>query len=117
MSFTDLLTLPLTATGSETPTLFPFPFPFHLTFAVIGFIFFGLSFIRFKRPYQLLFAIGIPLSLLLWVADGSRNLYYGIGLMELVIILAALITSIVMKPKEDEAASADTSGKTEDTEE
>lgn len=116
MRFTDLLTTSLLAAETEAPTIFPFPFSFHLAFAVIGFVFFIISFLKFKRPYQLLFAIGIPFSLLLWAADGNRNLYYGIGIVELIIILGALITSIIFKPKNEEQA-APAAEKAQDTEE
>lgn len=112
MNFADILTTSLMAAGSDVPTIFPFPFPFHLVFAAIGFVFFILSFIKFRKPYQLLFAIGIPFSLLLWAAEDNRNLYYGIGIVELIIILSALVTSIVFKPKKEE--KAETATKTEE---
>lgn len=105
MIFTDFLTTAALITETESPTLFAFPFPFHLVFAVISFIFFIVSFFRFRKPYQLLLAVGIPLSLLLWLADGNRNMYYGIGILELIILLLALITNIICKPKNKETAS------------
>ena len=106
MIFTDFLTTAALITETESPTLFAFPFPFHLVFAVISFIFFIVSFFRYRKPYQLLFAVGIPLSLLLWLAEENRNLYYGVGILELIILLLALITSIICKPKKKEEPSA-----------
>lgn len=106
MIFTDIFSTAALLAESETPNLFPFPFPFHLVFAVFSFIFFIVSFFRYRKPYQLLFAVGIPLSLLLWLAEENRNLYYGVGILELIILLLALITSIICKPKKKEEPSA-----------
>lgn len=116
MRFTDLLTTTLAA-ESQTPTIFPFSFNFHLGFAIIGFLFFLISFFKLRRPYQLLFAVGIPLSLLIWLADDNRALYYGIGILELVIILGALVTSILTKPKKEEKTETAPAAEAEDTEE
>ena len=117
MDFFNIITTGLLAVESDKPTLFPFPFSFHLVFAVISFIFFMVSFLKFKRPYQLLFAIAIPLSLLLWAAEFNRGLYYGLGAVELLLVLAALVSSIILKPKkqkEDKASKPENnSGSTE----
>ncbi|HOR21856.1 MAG TPA: hypothetical protein PLY43_03955, partial [Ruminococcus sp.] len=76
----------------EQPGLFPFPFGMHIVFAIIALIFFAYRFKTDKRPYQLIMAIAIPFSLLLWLSD-SRSLYYFVGLSEGILLLAALITS------------------------
>ena len=117
MIFTDILSTATFIAESDTPTIFPFPFTFHLVFAVISFIFFIVSFFRYRKPYQLLFAVGIPLSLLLWLAENNRNMYYGIGILELIIMLLALITSVACKPKKEETAKAKAEEKADKTEE
>ena len=77
----------------------------HITLAVISVIFFTYRFMVQKKPFQLIFAIAVPLSLLLWVSN-NKTLFYTIGAIELVLILLAFITSIVCKPKKEEAAAA-----------
>ena len=85
--------------SNEVFNLFPFPFSFHIVVAAISFIFFVLSFIRYKKPYQLIFAIAVPLSLLIWKVEDNKTLFYLIGAGEFALILIALITAIVCKPK------------------
>ena len=109
MHLSHLLTASLAA-DAEAPTLFPFPFSFHLTFVIIATIFFGVSFARMKRPYQILLALGIPFSLLIWVADAYNNriLYYVIGVVEFLILASAFLTSIFLKPEKNQSADSNT---------
>lgn len=104
--------------GVENPSLFPFPFKMHLIFACIGAIFFAYRFFTQKRPYQLIMAIAIPASLIIWLSE-SRTLFYGLGIAEAVLILAAFVTSIIFKaPAEseddEESEEAEESGDEED---
>lgn len=104
--------------GVENPSLFPFPFKMHLIFACIGAIFFAYRFFTQKRPYQLIMAIAIPASLIIWLSE-SRTLFYGLGIAEAVLILAAAVTSIIFKaPAEseddEESEEAEESGDEED---
>ncbi len=64
-------------------------------------------FVREKRPYQLIMAVAIPLSLVIWVSE-SRTLFYAVGAIEVVLIIAALVTAIIFKPQEEAAASEKT---------
>lgn len=105
MNFTDLLVTLAQISDAENPTIFPFPFAMHLGLAIISVIFFGYRFAVQKKPFQLIFAIAVPLSLLLWISD-NRTLFYGLGIAELCLILAAFFTSIFMKPKKGEEAAA-----------
>jgi hypothetical protein len=90
----------------DQPTLFPFPFGMHLCFALISLVFFVYRFVTDKRPYQLILAIAIPLSLTIWLSE-NRKLFYIIGAVELVLLIAALVTSIVIKKPEDTSADDD----------
>lgn len=104
--------------GVENPSLFPFPFKMHLIFACIGAIFFAYRFFTQKRPYQLIMAIAIPASLIIWLSE-SRTLFYGLGIAEAVLILAAAVTSIIFRaPAEseddEESEEAEESGDEED---
>ena len=48
-------------------TVFPLPFQSHLIFCVIATIFFVIQFIRMRRMYQLVFAVAVPATLLLYI--------------------------------------------------
>ena len=80
-----------------------------ITFLIAMYLFFVYRFKDDRRPYQLIFAIAIPLSLAIWLSD-KRTLFYIIGLLELLLIIAALVTAIVFRtPAADEADDDDES--------
>lgn len=104
----------------EKPTLFPFPFNMHLVFACIGAIFFAYRFFTQRRPFQLIMAVAIPLSLIIWISE-SKTVFYGLGIIEALLILAAVITSFIFKVpenkesvKDDGESSDNGSGESED---
>ena len=103
MNFTNMLTNLAQISDAENPTIFPFPFPMHIAIVIISVIFFGFRFAVQKKPYQLIFAIAVPISLLLWVSN-NKTLYYTVGIIELILILLAVISTFVFKPKKAEAA-------------
>ena len=84
---------------SNNPTIFPFPFSLHLGLAIISLVFFGFRFVSQKKPFQIIFAIAVPLSLLIWLSE-SKTLFYGLGLVELILILLAIVMSIASRPKD-----------------
>lgn len=84
----------------ENPSLFPFPFKMHLIFACIGAIFFAYRFFTQRRPFQLIMAVATPLSLIVWISE-SRTVFYGLGIAEAVLILAAIVTSFIFKKPRD----------------
>ncbi|MDD6278649.1 MAG: hypothetical protein ACI4JE_00260 [Ruminococcus sp.] len=102
MNFINFVTASQAA--AETPSLFPFPFPTHLGFSVISLLFFLWRFSKEKRPYQLIMAIAIPFSLVIRLSD-SRTLFYFVGVVELILLFAAFISSIVFKDKSAEEQS------------
>lgn len=91
--------LTLAMTEMENPSFFPFPFPLHLGFSIIAFAFLIFRFVTNKKPYQLIMAIAISLSLVLHLPSATRTLYYIIGLIELILIIVALVTSYIFKDK------------------
>lgn len=105
MDLSRFFTVAALAADAEAPTLFPYPFSFHVTFVIIATLFFGISFAKLKRPYQLILAIAVPFSLLLWVADNNRIFYYAIGVVELLLIAAAFLTSVFLRPKKSETTA------------
>ena len=75
------------------------------TFALIAGIFFLVQFIRLRRPYQLLLAIGILASLLIHVGDPHNKVWFNtIGLFELVILVGAVVLSVAARVKAKKAA-------------
>ena len=94
-------------------SLFPFPFKFHLVFACIAFIFFAYRFKNEKRPYQLIFAIAIPFSLMIWLSE-VKSYFYLIGAIELLFIIAAAVTAIVFKPRKEDKADTPADVSSED---
>ena len=111
MNITNMLAL-LQISDAENPTIFPFPFQMHLSLAVISLLFFGYRFAVQKKPFQLIFAIAVPLSMLVWVSD-NKTLFYILGLVELALITIAIITSITCKPKKTAEASDKNNSKEE----
>jgi hypothetical protein len=92
---------------AEHPSIFPFGFTMHISLVIISVIFFAYRFAVQKKPFQLIFAIAPPISLLLWVSE-NKTLFYTVGLIEFILIFAALISTFVCKPKKtEEAAAAD----------
>ncbi len=92
--------------GIENPTLFPFPFRMHLIFACIGAVFFAYRFFTQKRPFQLIMAVAIPLSLLVWISE-SKTVFYGVGIAEAVLIAAAAVLSLIFRSPKEIAEEAD----------
>lgn len=71
-------------------TLFPIKPEMHIIFALISLLVFGMQFIRYRKKYHLLLAIGIPCSLLPYLSD-NKMLFYGVGIAEVVLLIAALV--------------------------
>jgi len=106
MNITDMLIQMAQTSDASQPSLFPFPLGLHLTFVCIGAIFFAYRFFVQKRPYQLIMAIAIAASLIIWISDNSKTLFYGVGIAEGVLILAALISSFIFKAPAEAAETA-----------
>ena len=87
-------------------TVFPLPFQSHLIFCVIATIFFVIQFIRLRRAYQLIFAVAVPATLLLYIND-SQTWFYGIGIFELVMLLLAVVTVCIDHLRAKQKAPAD----------
>ena len=100
---------------------FPISFTYHLIFCLIAGAFYVVQFIRLRRPYQLLLAVGIVASLLIYVGgEHNKVWFHTVGIFELVLLLGAIVLSIIARKKEKQAAAAqaaDTAGdsKTEET--
>ncbi|MGN1224405.1 MAG: hypothetical protein ACI4TG_04780 [Ruminococcus sp.] len=91
-------------------TTFPLPLPYHVVLCVLGCVFFLAQFIRLKKPYQLMMAIAMPASLLIYIQPENKTLFYAVGLLIGLDMLLALVISIVLRirsPKEKQEAEAE----------
>ena len=100
MNFTNAFITLTEQADAEKPSLFPFPYSMHLIFVLISVAFFSYRFIVQKRPYQMIMAAAILASMGVWLSD-NRKVYYGVGLVDVILILAALVTAIIFKNPED----------------
>lgn len=87
--------------GSSTPPLFPFPLHLHVIFAVISAAFFIYRFVTDRRLFQLIMAVAVPFSLTLWISD-NRTWFYTVGIVELILVLIACISSFIDGRNSDE---------------
>lgn len=79
--------------------MFPISQDKHLIFCILATLLFLLQFVRTKRWYQLVMAIAIPASLLIYVQPENKTIYFGVGILEVVLLLLALILNIVQSAK------------------
>lgn len=77
-------------TGSAG-SAFPLSAPYHYSFCIIAVIFLLYRFIKYKKPYQLIFAAAVPLSLLTRIESLSSDMYMYIGIAEIILTIAALV--------------------------
>ena len=113
----NILLRTISVTEVESPNLFPFPFNLHVGFAIISLIFFAFRFFTSKKPFQLILAIAIPLSLTIWLSE-SKTWFYTVGVIELLMLIAAFVTSIIFRDKSaDETAKSETDEKSSEKDE
>ncbi len=77
---------------------FPLSFTQHLIFVIIAVIFLALQFVRQKYWYQPVVMVAMAGSLLIYVRDGM-GWYYSVGVLELVLMLAAAVLYILQARK------------------
>lgn len=122
MNISEMLVTMSQSAEIEQPSLFPFPFKIHLIFSCLAVLFFVYQFTKQKKPYQLIMAIAIPFSLVIWLSE-SKSLFYAVGIVEAVLLLAAFITAVIFREKSPEnvpsvadAATSSEEAKSEETE-
>lgn len=87
-------------------TLFPIGIEKHIIFCIVAAVFFVMQFLRTKQWYQLVMAAAIPLSLLIYIDEENTVLFYGIGILEAVLLAGALVLSIWQSQKQRKAEKA-----------
>ena len=80
---------------------FPLTMDKHIIFCIIGFVFFILQFFRQGFKYQIISAFAIAGTLLLYVND-STAWRYGVGVLELILIIAIFTVMTIEKKKEEQ---------------
>ena len=85
--------------------IFPLPFNIHLAFVCIAFILFIFQFSRKKRTYQMIMAVAVCASLLLYLNSGI-TWHYCIGVCELVLFITAIV-SVILDKRKAKAEKAD----------
>ncbi|MEE0022136.1 hypothetical protein [Ruminococcus sp.] len=103
-------------------TTFPISFAYHLIFCLAAGIFFIVQYARLRRPYQLIFAIGMLGSLAIYLDTSSKALFHTVGVFELVLLIGAIAFSISDRVKRrkgtadaDEADAAEPAQEEADT--
>lgn len=84
-------------------TIFPIGAEKHIVFCIIATILFVAQFVRTKHWYQLVMAIAVPCSLLIYVAPENKVVYYGVGVLEGILLLTAFVLSIIQARKDAKA--------------
>ena len=84
-------------------TLFPITMEKHIVFCAVATVFFLLQFIRTKRIYQLILAVAVPLSLVIYIAPDNKTLFYGVGITEAVLLVLAFLLNIIQSSRDKKA--------------
>lgn len=79
-------------------SVFPLGLERHFAFCLIASLIFLIQFLRTKYWYELLMAITVPLSLLVHIND-SPVWFYGVGILEAVLLLIAFIAYCIQYRK------------------
>ncbi len=87
-------------------SLFPIKLGIHIIFALASLLVFGIQFLRYRKKYHLVLAIAIPLTLLPYLAEDNMALFYGVGAVDAIALIGALILAqtVDRDPEEEEAA-------------
>lgn len=108
MNLSNLFVTLTQITRPNQTNLFPFPFRVHLIFSLVAIFFFYAMFSKYKKPYQAIMGFAIPFSLVIWLSD-SKTVFYTVGIVELILLAAALVLTILYKRKKaSENAVAET---------
>lgn len=84
---------------------FPLEINKHIIFCIIGFVFFMFQFFRQGFRYQVMTAFAIAATLLLHIND-STAWRYGVGILELILIIAIFIVMTIEKKKAEQKPAA-----------
>lgn len=80
-------------------TTFPIPITSHIIFCAIACVFFIIQYVRTKKSYQLLVAIGIPASLFIYICPENSSLFYAVGAFEAVLLIGAVVFAFIERSR------------------
>lgn len=80
-------------------TTFPIPLTYHVIFCAAACIFFIVQYVRTKKSYQLLLAIGIPASLCIYISPENSSLFYSVGVFEAVLLIGTIIFAFIERTR------------------
>lgn len=87
-------------------------FPIYATIAAVLTVFFLLSYLKQKRPFQLAFAIWVPSTLLQYISN-NRMFYNILSVVEILMFLGVLFLLYQDQKKQKEIQKQNEEGKTE----
>ena len=91
---------------------FPLAMDKHIIFCIIGFVFFMFQFFRQGFKYQVMSAVAIAATLLLYVNDSTSWRYF-IGVVELILIILIFVVMTSEKKKAEQKLPASEEAATE----
>lgn len=74
--------------------IFPLPFSLHLIFVILAFALFIIQYVRVRRLYQIIIAVAVAASMLIY-ASTSKIWINAVGIIETVLLITALVSSII----------------------
>lgn len=93
------MNLLLATEATETLNKFPLAFTPHLIFCFVGAVFFIFQFLRQRKAYQVVTAVAIAATLLLYIGD-YEVMRPAIGIVELVLIILIFVLMFLASRKE-----------------
>ncbi|MGN0631356.1 MAG: hypothetical protein ACI4JN_08535 [Ruminococcus sp.] len=72
-------------------TTFPISLTWHVVFCALACIFFVVQYVRTKKSYQLILAIGIPASLIIYISPENTSLFISVGIFEVILLAGAVV--------------------------
>ncbi|MGN1480815.1 hypothetical protein [Porcipelethomonas sp.] len=84
--------------------IFPLPFSLHLIFVILAFALFIVQYVRVRRLYQIIIAVAVSASMLIY-AGSSKAWITVVGIIEAVLLAAALVSSIADSRKAKKSAA------------
>lgn len=87
-----------------TTNVFPLTFQSHIIFCAIAVAFFIFQYVRLKHSYYIMTVFAILATLALYIND-SRMLFYGIGIFELVMLVAIAVSAARTKRRQAKLAA------------
>jgi len=89
-----------------TTNVFPLTFQSHIIFCVIAVAFFIFQYVRLKHSYYIMTIFAILATLALYIND-SRVLFYGIGVFEIVMLIAIAVSAAKARRRQAKLAAED----------